>query len=172
MQAAALAFMVHLGLSNAATVRVGRAAGEGDARGLREGALVGIALSFGFGLCMIVLFLTLPVPILSLFVDPTKPETPQILAVGTVLLALAALFQLGDAMQVMALGLLRGIKDTTVPMWAAAVSYWGLGVPASYVLGFVVGWGGVGIWLGLVLGLMAASTLLMARFWSRAPKAG
>ena len=54
-------------------------------------------------------------------------------------LALAALFQLGDAMQVMALGLLRGIKDTKVPMWAAAISYWGVGLPVSYVLGFVVG---------------------------------
>jgi MATE family multidrug resistance protein len=170
MQAAALAFMVHLGLSNAATVRTGRAAGEGDAQGLRDGATVAVGLSAGFAACIITLFLVLPHPILVLFVDPAKPDTPEILLYGTTLLALAALFQLGDAMQVMALGLLRGIKDTTVPMWAAAVSYWMIGIPTSYTLGFVLGWGGVGVWLGLSVGLAAASGSMMWRFWRKAPR--
>ena len=171
MQVAALAFMVHLGLSNACTVRTGHAEGAGDARGLRDGASVAIALSAGFGLVMVVLFLALPVPILSLFVDRAKPETAEILRYGTILLALAALFQMADAMQVMALGLLRGIRDTRVPMWAAAVSYWGIGLPSSYGLGFGLGMGGVGLWLGLVVGLVAAASTLMWRFWHRAPRA-
>ena len=170
MEVAALAFMVHLGLSNAATVRTGRAEGAGDARGLRDGARVAIALSAGFGLVMVVLFLTLPGPILSLFVDLTKPESARIVAYGTLLLALAALFQLADAMQVMALGLLRGIRDTRVPMWAAAFSYWGIGIPVSYLLAFKAGMGGVGLWLGLVVGLIAAAGSMMARFWHRAPR--
>ena len=170
MQVAALAFMVHLGLSNAVTVRTGRAEGAGDIQGLRDGALVAIGLSFGFGLVMVALFLSFPVQILSLFVDAAKPESARIVAYGTVLLALAALFQLGDAMQVMALGLLRGIRDTRVPMWAAAFSYWGIGIPCSYVLAFKLGMGGVGLWLGLVVGLAVASATLMWRFWHRAPQ--
>ena len=60
---------------------------------------------------------------------------------------------------------LRGILDTRTPMIYAAVSYWLVGAPTSYVLGFVVGWGGVGVWSGLVLGLATASVLLTVRFW-------
>lgn len=170
MEVAALAFMVHLGLSNAVTVRTGHAEGSGDVRGLRDGALVAIALSVGFGLVMVALFLSFPVPILTLFVDPAKPDSDRIIAYGTTLLALAALFQLGDAMQVMALGLLRGIRDTKVPMAAAAVSYWLIGIPCSYFLAFKLHMGGVGLWLGLVVGLAAASSTLMWRFWHRAPR--
>jgi len=84
---------------------------------------------------------------------------------------LAALFQVADAVQVMALGLLRGVRDTKVPMILAAVSYWLIGIPASYVLAFELGWGGEGLWLGLVVGLSLAAILLMRRFWSRAPRA-
>ena len=170
MQVAALAFMLHLGLSNAATVLAGRASGAGDVRGLRQIAIAAIGLSLVLCALGIALFVSLPVAIIGLFLDTTKPESPQILALGTRLLALAALFQLGDAMQVMALGLLRAIRDTRVPMWAAAFSYWGVGIPASAILGFHFGLGAEGIWLGLCIGLLFASTSLMARFWTRAPR--
>ncbi|MCW1919650.1 MATE family efflux transporter [Rhodobacter sp. KR11] len=170
MQVAALAFMVHLGLSNAATVLAGRAEGAGDARGLRDIATTSILMSFGFGAVMIVVFLAVPLPILSLFLDTTQPEAAGILHLGVVLLALAALFQLGDAMQVMALGLCRALHDTKVPMIMAAVSYWVVGIPCSYVLGFHFGLGAVGIWTGLVVGLAFASASLMVRFWREAPR--
>ena len=77
---------------------------------------------------------------------------------------LAALFQLVDAGQVMALGFLRGVQDTRRPMIYAIVSYWVLGIPASYLLGFPLGLGPDGIWLGLVVGLAAATVALMTRF--------
>ena len=170
MQVAALSFMVHLGLSNAATVRTGRAEGGGDARGLRDGAKAAIALSALFGLTMVALFLILPQPIIALFLDRAKPGTEAIIRYGTTLLAMAALFQMADAMQVMALGLLRGIRDTRVPMGLAAVSYWLIGIPCSYVLGFPLGLGGIGLWIGLVVGLTFAAAGLMARFWARAPR--
>jgi MATE family multidrug resistance protein len=171
MQVAAMAFMLHLGLSNAATVLAGRASGAGDVRGLRQIAISAIGLSFGLCVIGIALFLSLPVTITALFLDTDHPEASEILALGTRLLALAALFQLGDAMQVMALGLLRAIRDTRVPMWAAAFSYWGVGIPASAILGFTFDFGAEGIWLGLCLGLLFASVSLMARFWARAPRA-
>ncbi len=165
MEITALSFMVHLGLSNAATVRVGRAEGESDARTMREVALTATVLSFGFGSLMVALFLILPQPMISLFIDMSKPEATTILTFGAALLAIAALFQLFDAMQVIALGLLRGVQDTRGPMWVAALSYWVVGVPASYVLAFPLGLGGVGLWLGLTVGLAAAACLLMLRFW-------
>ena len=171
MEVAALAFMVHLGLSNAITVRTAHFAGAGDPVALKRGARVGIALSAGFGITMVVLFLVLPGPLVGLFLDEGKPGTDEITAFAITLLALAALFQMGDAMQVIALGLLRGIKDTRVPMVMAAISYWLIGIPSSYLLAFPLGLGGVGLWLGLVIGLAVAAGLLMARFWLKVGRA-
>ncbi len=170
LEACALAFMVHLGLANAATVRTSWADGAGNARGLRDGARVAIALSAGFGLLVVTVFLAAPQPIISVFLDMSKPDAAEIVGIGVMLLALGAMFQMADAMQVIALGLLRGIKDTRVPMWLAILSYWVIGIPAGYLLAFRVGFGAAGIWLGLVIGLTLAATLLMARFWRRAPR--
>lgn len=165
MQIVSLAFMVHLGLSNAATVRIGRAEGEGDPVAMRDGALAATVLSLGFVAAMVTLFLSLPQALIGLFLDAAKPDAAAILAYGTTLLAMAALFQVFDAMQVIALGLLRGVQDTRGPMWIAAISYWLVGMPISYGMGFVAGYGGPGLWLGLATGLAAAAGLLMLRFW-------
>ncbi|HEY0275199.1 MAG TPA: MATE family efflux transporter [Paenirhodobacter sp.] len=165
LQLASLAFMVHLGLSNAATVRAGRARGAGDIGWLRDGAIVAQVMSLGFGLVTVAAFLLIPGPLIGLFLDPTNPEATRIMVVGVTLLAVAALFQLFDATQVVALGLLRGMQDTRVPMWIAGVSYWLVGVPASYLLAFSCGLGGVGLWLGLMVGLICAALILIVRFW-------
>ncbi|MGQ0564169.1 MAG: MATE family efflux transporter [Gemmobacter sp.] len=170
MQCASITFMVHVGLSSAATVRAGRAVGLRDGRALRDGARVAIAISAAFSLLTVALFLAFPTQIISVFLDMSQPETARILTFGAVLLAMAALFQVADAMQVMALGLLRGVQDTRVPMLLAAVSYWVIGIPASWVLAFPLGFGGVGLWTGLVIGLAVAAVLLMLRFWTRAPR--
>ena len=164
LELSALTFMVHLGLSQAATVRAGRARGR-DPQGLRDGALTAVVLSLGFALIAVTLFLALPRTLVALWVNPDDPLAPRILAFGARLLAVAALFQLFDAMQVMALGLLRGVQDTRAPMIMAALSYWAIGIPASYIIAFPLGLGGVGLWLGLVIGLMCAAALMMARFW-------
>lgn len=165
LEVAALTFMLHVGLSSSATIRIARLDGAGDRLALREAAKVAVAISFGVALVSIALFLSLGRPIVSLFLDMSKPESVQILDYGVVLLGLAALFQLADGMQVMALGLLRGVQDTKVPMGLAAVSYWLIGIPCSYVLAFPLGFGGVGLWLGLVVGLVCAAASLMWRFW-------
>lgn len=165
LEVASITFGVHLALSTAATVRAGRAMGAGDAVALADGARVAVGVSLIFALSMVALFLLAPVGIVSLFLDHSDPHAAEILAFGTTLLAVAALFQLTDALQVMALGFLRGVQDTRAPMWIAALSYWAVGVPASYALGFTFGLGGVGLWLGLVIGLTLAAALLMARFW-------
>ncbi|RBI86815.1 MATE family efflux transporter [Rhodosalinus halophilus] len=167
LQISSATFMVHVGLSNAATIRAGNAYGLRDAEHLARGARAALALS-GIAVALtVVLFLTAPGPLYALFLDPAEPARAEIMALGALLLAIAALFQLVDAAQVMALGLLRGVRDTTVPMIMAAVSYWGVGIPAALVLGFVLDWGGAGVWLGLTLGLACAGVLMTARFWGR-----
>jgi len=102
---------------------------------------------------------------MALFIDPDDPLRPAIIALGAQLLLVAALFQLVDAAQVMALGLLRGVQDTRVPMIYAVISYWVIGIPCAWALGFPAGLGGVGIWLGLTIGLVVAGVLMMTRFW-------
>jgi MATE family, multidrug efflux pump len=167
IQLASLSFIIHAGLSNVATIRVGQAQGLGQESELRRGALVALAISAVVAVVAVVLFLTIPETLLSLFIDPEDPVRPAVLAAGVGLLAMAALFQLADSGQVMALGLLRGVQDTRAPMIYASVSYWLVGIPISYYLGFVRDLGGIGIWLGLVVGLTLAWLMMSVRFWGR-----
>ena len=170
LQLASVTFMVHLGLSNAATVRAGNALGRRDAEHLARGAKVVITLSMLMALATILVFVLFPEPLISLFLDSAEPNKAAIIATGTILLVMAGVFQLVDAAQVMALGLLRGLRDTKVPMSYAVFSYWVIGAPCSYLLGFTFGFGGAGIWGGLAIGLAFAAVLMMARFWRLGPK--
>jgi len=170
LEATAVAFMLHVGLSSAATIRVAGFHATGDAVALRAASWVALVLSFAAALVVTAVFVLVPGPIISLFLDEANPSSAAILIFGTVLMGLAALFQLADAMQVIALGLLRGLQDTKVPMWLAVASYWVIGIPAGYTLAFPLGYGGVGLWLGLVVGLVAAAISLLLRFWWLAPR--
>ncbi|WP_282119882.1 MATE family efflux transporter [Ruegeria atlantica] len=164
---ASATFMVHLGLSNAATIRAGNALGRKDRPHLERGAIAVTGMSLVISVLTVILFLVYAEPLISLFMEPDDPQRPEILMIGTGLLAMAALFQLVDGAQVIALGLLRGLQDAKVPMVMAALSYWGVGITSSYYFGFVLGMDGIGVWLGLVLGLACAAVMLMARFWMR-----
>ena len=164
---ASATFMVHLGLSNAATIRAGNALGRRDRAHLEKGAIAVTGMSLVMSILTITLFLVFAEPLISLFMEPDNPQREQILAVGRILLAMAALFQLVDGAQVITLGLLRGLQDAKIPMVMAAFSYWAVGIPASYYFGFIQGMEGVGVWLGLVVGLACAAVSLMARFWMR-----
>ena len=159
-------FMVHMGLSNAGTIRAGQSYGRGDRPNLARGAVVVIAMSVAMALATTLVFLTMPRTLMSFFLDRDAESLAAILAIGVGLFAVGGLFQLADGAQAIATGLLRGVQDTGVPMLIAAMAYWGIGIPASYLLGFPFGFGGVGVWSGLVLGLAAAAVLLMWRFWT------
>jgi MATE family multidrug resistance protein len=172
MQLSACAFMLHLGISQAATVRAANAMGRHDEPGLRREGFTAVAVSVAFAVATVTLFLSIPETLVSLFIDPNDPDRELLLKVGVALLALSALFNLVDGAQVVALGLLRGVQDTTAPMFLAAISYWLVGLPASLILGFVYDLHEVGVWFGLVIGLACAAVLLMWRFWGRSVKIG
>ncbi|MEI4473397.1 MATE family efflux transporter [Frigidibacter sp. MR17.24] len=165
LEAAALTFMIHIGIGNAATVRVGRFHGLGDLASMRRAGVAAIAVSMAVSAFVIAVFLVMPGTIVGLFVDHHDPAAAAIIAFGTTLLAVAAMFQLFDAQQALALALLRGVQDTAVPMWIATFSYWVIGIPVAYLLAFPLGLGGIGLWFGLVCGLGCAGVLLMVRFW-------
>lgn len=167
MQLTAFMFMFHVGMSEAATIRASRQYGARSEPELRRGAIAAYAVSLSFGLVVIVLFLTMPGVFVSLFIDPNDPARDAVLALGIVLIMLSALFQFVDAAQIVALSVLRGVQDTRVPMWLACLSYWVIGIPSGYIMAFVFGWGPIGLWLGLTVGLGVAALLLSQRFWAR-----
>ncbi len=167
IQLASISFMIPLGLSHAATVRVGQAYGRGDMEGLARASHAVMGLAAVFALASGALFWLFPEQLISLFLDETNVDSDELLRVAVPLLLVAAAFQLVDAIQAIGAGLLRGIKDTRVPMIYAIISYWAVGLSAAYGLGFGLGLGGPGIWGGLALGLGVAAVLLNVRFARR-----
>ncbi|WP_299860501.1 MATE family efflux transporter [uncultured Hoeflea sp.] len=164
IQLASISFMIPLGLSHAATVRVGQAYGRGDMDQLARAAHTVMGLSVVISLMAAALFWTFPEALVSLFLDEANADAAELLRVAVPLLLVAAAFQLVDAIQAIGAGLLRGIKDTRIPMIIAVISYWPVGLSAAYGLGFGLGYGGPGVWAGLALGLGVAAVLLNLRF--------
>jgi MATE family multidrug resistance protein len=164
LQCASMAFMVPLGLGMAATVRVGLAYGRRDPLAIHRAGWAAFALGTGFMALSCALFLTAGPAIVALFLDPGRPENANALALAATFLAVAGLFQLVDGAQVVAAHALRGLSDTAVPMMLAIFGYWAVGLPVAYGLGFVAGWRGVGIWLGLACGLAFVAVVLVTRF--------
>ncbi|QKV20475.1 MATE family efflux transporter [Oricola thermophila] len=171
IQLASISFMVPMGMSQAATVRVGRAFGRGDAVALNRAAGTVMAVCIAFSAISGLLFWTIPESLISLFLDNSKPEAPHVIAYAVPLLMIAALFQLFDGAQVAGAGLLRGLKDTRVPMWLAIGSYWAVGFTLAYGLGFVADLGGIGVWCGLAAGLGFAAVTMNVRFVILRPRA-
>ena len=164
LQLASLTFMAHLGLSSAVTIRMGNAAGRKDRSAMIEVTKAGAVISVCWSLLTIILFVGFGAQLISLFLDADEAARDSIIAYGIVLLWIAALFQLVDGGQVLAIGLLRGVQDTAVPMVITVIGYWGVGVPIAYFLGFYTPLAGSGIWLGLVAGLSFAAVGLSVRF--------
>ena len=158
LNCAALTFMVPLGISSAAAVRVGQQLGRRDPAGARRAGWSAIVLGAGFMTCSGLVFVSIPTWIARLF----SPDL-VVIRTGARLLLVAAAFQLFDGLQTVATGALRGAGDTKTPMLANFVAYWLIGLPVGYLVCFKLGWGAVGVWIGLCAGLMMiGSGLLLA----------
>jgi MATE family multidrug resistance protein len=162
LNCAALSFMVPLGISSAAAVRVGQQLGRKDPEGARRAGWSAIILGVGFMACSGLLFVSFPTWIARLF----SPD-PVVIRTGARLLLVAAAFQLFDGLQTVATGALRGSGDTRTPMLANFVAYWLIGLPVGYLLCFKLGWGAVGIWIGLCGGLMMIGSALLLAWHGR-----
>ncbi|KQQ91100.1 MATE family efflux transporter [Aureimonas sp. Leaf324] len=167
LQLASISFMVPLGLSSAATVRVGSAYGRGSAEDVSRAARVAMMVAIGIAFFAALLFWMIPERLIGLYLDLGQPDAARVLATAIPLLFVAAAFQLIDAMQVTASGVLRGLKDTRTPMLIAVGSYWAVGMPIAYTLAFPLGWQGIGVWWGLAAGLAVAAFSMTARYLQR-----
>jgi multidrug resistance protein, MATE family len=158
-------FMVPLGVAYATTIRVGLWMGKNDWVSVRRAALVGMGLGGGFMVIMATILILFPKSILSLYLDLSNPVNQPIVPIATTLLTIAALAQILDGVQAATAGALRGLQDTKIPMVFSFVAFWGFGLMSGCVLAFVIGWGGVGLWIGQSIGIVAASVLFVGRFF-------
>ncbi len=167
LQIASITFMVPLGIGQAGMIRVGIAAGENNNAAVGRAGWVALAIALTFMGGTAILMWSAPHALISLFLDTANPQSAEVLAIGASFLGIAAIFQLFDGAQVVGGSLLRGLSDTKIPMIIAVIGYWLVGAMLSYVLGFVFGFGGIGIWWGLAAGLAFVAILAMARFAER-----
>lgn len=159
---AAMLFMIPFGLSVAISARVGNSIGRKRPDEARFRGFVGV------GVCCCVMAVTattiflFPREIASIYTDEVA-----VIDLAVQLLFMAAIFQLSDGLQVAGFGALRGLKDTTVPMYVNLIAYWVFGIPVAWYLGFQMGYGAPGLWIGLIAGLTVAGVLHNVRFYKK-----
>lgn len=162
MMSISVAFMIPLGISQAANVRVGYAVGARDAPAARRAGIAAIVLGGGAEVAFAGLSLVAPGPIAGLFLAPGPAFVTAV-----ALLRVAAMFQIADGVQTVAAGALRGLGDTRTPFLLAAFGYWAVGFPAAWFLTLHTSLGAAGAWWGLAVGLITVAALLTKRFLAR-----
>lgn len=159
---ASLTFMVPLGVAQAGSVLVGQAVGRGDVDGARRAAGGALLVGAGFMTVTAALFLAAPTALARVYSGDVAVVT-----MATLLIPIAGVFQVFDGIQVVALGALRGVGDTRLPMVLNLVGFWLVGLPVSAALGLRLGLGPEGVWAGLALGIGVVAILLLVRVWTR-----
>ncbi|MCY4158104.1 MAG: MATE family efflux transporter [Bacteroidetes bacterium] len=165
IQCAAITYMVPLGIGLATSVRVGQNIGAKNPAAAAISGYTGLGLSFIFMSCTALLFLIAPNFVAGIYLDINDPANLTTTLQVVSLLGIAAIFQLFDGVQATALGALRGLKDTRIPMLLGFIAYWLIGMPTGLGLGFGLDMGPEGFWWGLVVGLFAASIMFTYRFF-------
>jgi len=165
---ASLTFMVAMGLSVAAMIRIGNQKGLNDFVALRRIGisifLLTILIELLFALLFIVFHESLPYIFVDLNDTKNAVENLEVISITGNLLLIAAIFQISDGVQVVVLGALRGLQDAKIPMYITFVAYWIIGFPISIYLGLETEMKAVGVWIGLLAGLTAAGLFLYIRF--------
>ncbi|MGN6495169.1 MAG: MATE family efflux transporter [Agriterribacter sp.] len=165
LSCASFTFMASLGLSQGSSIRVSNAYGT-----LNRNKIINIGKStlitgLAYGVCCAVFFIALRNILPQAF-----NNNALVVSMASLLLVLAAIFQISDATQVIGAGLLRGIKDVKVPTVLVGIAYWIVGIPVGYLLAFHAKLGPAGIWIGLILGLSCSSIFLCLRFFRMASR--
>jgi len=155
---ASLTFMVPVGVSSAASVIVGHAVGRGAPDAVRRASGSALLIVIGFMSLSAIAFIGVPAFFAGLYTD-----NAEVIALVVLLLPIAGVFQVFDGVQAVALGLLRGLGDTRIPIISSVVGFWCLGIPASLFLAFGFDLGAVGLWWGFVVGLGIVAVFLILR---------
>jgi len=168
LQVAALAFQVPFGIGQAATIRVGYHFGARDLPAIGRAGWVAITTGTGFMALTAAVMLFLPELVLGIYVDTDAAANAVMMGFAVQFMVVAAAFQLFDGLQAVAAGALRGLQDTRVPMLYALFGFWVPGLGTAIGLGFFTPLEGLGVWIGLMVGLVVVALLMLQRWMRRA----
>ena len=164
LQSVSMAFMVPVGISYAVTMRIGLHYGAGNLLMARTAGRMGITFGGVLMLAFALLFWVAPQAVIGLFVDVNDPKYQGVVELGVKLLAIAAWFEILDGTQTIAMGAIRGLKEAKTTFLVGLASYWVVGAPLAWGLGFAAHQGAQGVWWGLAIGLLCAAIALTYAF--------
>jgi MATE family multidrug resistance protein len=156
---ASISYMVVLGISSAATIRVGNAYGSMEKQRVKLAGSSSILLGLMFMSFSGIVFILFKDFLPTLYINDA-----EVVNIASSLLIVAALFQISDGVQAVGLGVLKGLTDVKIPMIITFIAYWLIALPSAYLLGFIFEYNITGIWIGLLLGLTTAAVLFVLRF--------
>ncbi len=163
---ASTTYMMATGIAAAGSIRVGNAVGRMNRPAVQRAGTAAFLLVILFMAGCCVLFLTANEWLISLYIR----DNAEVAAIAGTLVIIAGFFQLSDGVQVVGLGVLRGIADVNVPTLLTLIAYWVVALPLSYVLAFPLGMDATGVWIGLLAGLTVSAVLLTHRFYNKLPR--
>jgi MATE family multidrug resistance protein len=164
---ASITYMVAAGIAAAGGIRVGQAFGIGSQPKIVRAGTVSLTLAIVFMTFTCILFLTLNYFLVRLYIQDI-----EVIGIAASLVIIGGFFQLSDGIQVVSLGILRGIEDVNIPTVIALIAYWVIGLPIGYVLAFTFNMNVQGIWIGLLAGLTVSAVLLTSRFYKLSSRMG
>jgi MATE family multidrug resistance protein len=167
LRMAGVVYALTLGLSQAATVRVGYAVGRGDSRGMAESGWTALVIGSAFGLVIFAVLAGTSDRLPWLFLKGSEVGTAAVASTAAVLLFLLGALNLAVGPASSAMAILRGFKDTRIPMVLCLTAKWAIGMPVAYFAGFHLGWSAGGVWTGLVIAEVAMTILMCARLFRR-----
>lgn len=154
-----ITYLVASGFASATTIRVSNLKGLGEKEEVFKAAKAGIKVTLLFMVFASIVFLAGNRFFPSLYID----EIP-VIDIASQLIFIAVFFQLMDGLQIVELGILRGLNDLKIPTYITIIAYWLIGIPTSYILGIYFNIGAQGVWIGYLAGLSASSTMLFFRY--------
>jgi multidrug resistance protein, MATE family len=160
-----ITFMVPLGMSFAATIRVGQWFGLQNRREMARAGSVSLLMGAGFMTIMAIVLLVFPQQIIGLYIDLQDPRNADAISLAKPMMQIAAIAQIIDGVQKIAVGALYGLQDTQVPMLLSFIAFWGVGLTSGYLLGFHTNLGSTGLWIGQTLGVAVAALIFVWRFY-------
>ncbi|WGS19214.1 MULTISPECIES: MATE family efflux transporter [unclassified Bradyrhizobium] len=164
LQVTMILSMVHLGVSTAAAVRVAQAVGRNNYAGIKRAGLAAILLGIVIAVTLTIPVIAMRVEIAALFLDESAVDAHTTIEVAAKLLLIGGTVSVADAVQLIGVGSLRGLKDTRVPLLFVCIAYLLIGFSLSYLLGFKADLGVTGIWIGSSIGTTIYAVLIVLRF--------
>jgi MATE family multidrug resistance protein len=164
-QTLVIVFMVPLGISYATTVRVGQWLGQTNRQGIQQATWAGITVTTIVMSTVSLAFLLFPKQIIGIYLDVNNLANTEVIATAIPFLFVTAFVQVLDGLQKTVYGSLQGLQDTHVPMAINILAYGGVGLPVSYALGFTLGGGGVGLWIGQSVAVVVVAGLFSWRLY-------